>query len=240
MEEETKIEKARHELPNRNLDRVTDAFAYVTLIVTLVAFWGYKFEQGDYPVFWSLFSFSLVLLVNLVRPSSLLDRHVHFPELEQAVLRSRTGFPEIPRVDLRREGFFEFAVGRRATDHVVSGIAATLARQVKEPVRVGVTNSFPFPAQCMREDLVAAIIYSGGISRLKAERLFDALAASICSHIKEVSDSRTMAVEIFPIGLYENITSEGARFSPQLMTLKRGYPELQAILAQIESGKAAR
>jgi hypothetical protein len=77
MEEDTKIEKARDELPNRNLDRVIDAFTYVTLIVTVVAFWGYKFEQGDYPVFWSLFSFSFVLLVVLVRPSSLLDRHVH-------------------------------------------------------------------------------------------------------------------------------------------------------------------
>jgi hypothetical protein len=156
-------------------------------------------------------------------------------ELDAVVLDARTGLSDVPRRVLSPNRMF----GQRSELHsrAIAGLTATLASLEVEP-GVVVSRSYPFPEHCTREDLVIAIVFSCGVGRSAAEHIFDELASSLKELLAEAQLHSSAAVEVFPIGLYESVTGDGARFSSQPFVLKRGYPELGRALKDFERERA--
>lgn len=152
-------------------------------------------------------------------------------ELNAVIQQARTGLGDIPRQVLSYNGLF--GVHSVVQSRAIAGVTATLASMAEEPCVV-VSRAYPFPEHCTREDLVLAIVFSCGIKNRSAERILDELVASLNEMLAKAQLHASASVEIFPIGLYESVTDETARFSSQSFVLERGYPELGRALKGFE------
>lgn len=238
MEEDAKVARSS----DRNLSDVAHLLTRIILLTLLLGIaWGVDVIAFDTetPLRHWLMPWLLTLLISEVFLIGWWSRRydpVFRPSaLDRVILRSRTGLLEIDRVDLREELLFELrGVGSRTALRVLAGVTVTLSSLAREPMKVN-WGVLPFPAKCGREDLIAAIIFSGGVSRRSAERLLEALSETINRQIAVASRNQVRAIELFPLGLYENITEDDATFSPQPIVLRRGYPDLSTVLASYEA-----
>jgi hypothetical protein len=160
--------------------------------------------------------------------------------IDDLILRARTGLTNVPRRDLRSS-----ALATRAKAHPVvvrealGGITTVLAHLVKESEPVE-SLEFPFPraSENMRETLTRAISHASGLRPRAAERFLALVSEVIASEIARAGATEASAIEIFPIGLYENLGSGMPRFSPQPALLSRGYPDLPNLMAKLSGRKS--
>lgn len=255
MEDEAKVERTR----DKWFRYVTDSVSYLTrhpltitaaitaaIAIAISIAMGFSVTVHDWESpFWQSFPVSLWVIVQTVSMfavwwwSRRYEPEVRTSELDRVILATRTCLREISRVDLREELPFELPdAGNRTALRILAGVTVTLATLAREPMKVH-WRERPFPAKCRREDLIAAIIYSGGVSRRSAERLLEALSGAIRRRIAVASKGEITAIELFPLGLYENITEDDATFSPQPILLERGYPGLPGVLASYEATRRA-